>query len=191
MWCIRPWPSRSSAWTEAHDGDAHRRSEWQDERQASPALVSIRSYAAMRDAAPSTIRYAISTGLIKLVDGRVDCRQADESWSVHRRGRYLTHRGAGRNTAHQGANARGAAAKLRRLRARLALARDNLAQSEDRYCRRDEALAKVTAEGRFVLDRLRALPDERPTLGRRPRRVALGGARDPRRVHYDGDRRDR
>lgn len=112
-----------------------------------PRFLSIRGYAKLRGASEATIRYHISKGVIVLDrHGQVDREQADAAWA---RRRHQSRSDPGAQTA---------AARIRRVRAKLALAQDEVAKLDDEYAERSEAVAQYEAEATFVIDALKAMP---------------------------------
>jgi hypothetical protein len=114
-------------------------------------FMSVRAYSRLRNVADGTIRHHIRAGTIRLVAGKVDRRQADQAWAVRRRGRYQSRSDPG---------AQAASGKLRRLRARLEMQRDQVAKLRDEYAPRTEVVAQYEREAAFVLARLSAMPME-------------------------------
>ena len=110
-------------------------------------LMTIRGYARARHASEGTIRYHVRAGAIRLRDGKVDPQQADSAWARRRHNRPSRDPGS-----------QAAAARLRKMRAKLALARDQAAKLDDKYAERSVAVAQYGAEADYVLDALRAMP---------------------------------
>jgi hypothetical protein len=110
--------------------------------------MTIRGYARSRRCSEATIRYHISKNVIVLdKHGKIDPEQADLAWARRR------HNRPGSDPGSQAANAR-----IRKMRAKLALARDQVAKLDDEYAERSAAVAQYGAEADYVLDALRAMP---------------------------------
>jgi len=109
-------------------------------------------YARMRDVAPYAISQQVMTGVIKLVDGKVDVEQADASWGVARR--------ASRGIIKQDTDAgrRSAKAKVAVTLAKLRLLKQRFEDLSDRYVDRAEAVAQGETEAAYVLEGLRSAP---------------------------------
>jgi hypothetical protein len=119
-----------------------------------PLLVTISEYARMRRASRTTIDHHCQPGgMIQLVNGRIDVEQADATWGRTRRARYLT---ATPGSAGADANT---TAKIRRLQARLDLARHRLETRQERYAERQEAERVGIFEAEHLLKSMAALPD--------------------------------
>jgi hypothetical protein len=123
---------------------------------AAPRYVSIAAYARMRGASWSTVKHHCKPGgLIKLTpDGLVDTQQADASWGRTRRAPYLSPK-PGTATS---AAARSAAAKIRRLKARLELARHRFDVRQDGYAERSEAVRIGILEAEHLVAGLAVMP---------------------------------
>lgn len=109
-------------------------------------FMSIRGYAKLRDASEGTIRYHIRAGAILLRNGKVDVAQADLAWA---RRRHQSRSNPGAQTA---------AARIRRARAKLALAQDEVTKLDDEYAESSTARAQYQAEAGYVIAQLKAMP---------------------------------
>jgi hypothetical protein len=114
--------------------------------------MSITTYSQSRGIDRKAIQRAIASGVIQLVDGKVDPEQADNSWGVARR----ASRGAVH--IHDDAGARSAKAKVAVTLARLRLLKQRVDTLRERYVDRAEAVAVAEAEADYVLEGLRAAP---------------------------------
>ena len=115
---------------------------------AADPLMSIRAYAKSRAASEGTIRYHIRAGVIRLLDRKIDPEQADAAWARRRHS----------NRLDRDPGAQAASGKLRRLRVRLELARDQVAKLDDEYAERSAAIRQFEAEAAYVIDALKAMP---------------------------------
>lgn len=115
-------------------------------------LMSMEQYANSRGVGRRAIQLQVINGVIKLIDGKVDPVQADESWGVARR--------ASRGAIHQqdDAGRRSAQAKVAVTLGRLRLLRQRLEMMREKYVDRAEAVAVGESEAVYVLDSLRAAP---------------------------------
>ena len=108
-------------------------------------FMSIRGYGKLRGVAESTLRFHIRSGTIVLdKHGRVDREQADAAWA--RRRRQSSTPGERRPR------------KIRRARAQLALAQDEVANLDDEYADAAEAREQYQAEAAYVIATLQAMP---------------------------------
>jgi hypothetical protein len=112
--------------------------------------MSIKSYAASRGSDPQAIRRAVSRGIVKLVDGKVDPEQADASWASVRRASRLG------QYQHDEVGERAARAKIAVTLGRLRLIKQRLDIARERYVDRSEAIAVGEFEAVYTLDSLRA-----------------------------------
>jgi hypothetical protein len=117
--------------------------------------MSLREYARTRGVAQRAIQQQVEAGTIRLVNGRVDPMQADNSWGLIRRASPLGQ--------HQNDDAgrRSARAKIAVAVARLRLFRERYDRARDRYVDRAEAIEVARSEADYVLDALSAAPAAR------------------------------
>jgi hypothetical protein len=114
--------------------------------------VTVTEYARSRGVGRRAIQQQVESGVIRLVNGRVDPIQADSSWGVSRRG--------SRGIIHQNDDIgrRSARAKVALTLARLRMLKHRYAEMRESYVDRAEAVKQGEAEARYVLDGLKAAP---------------------------------
>jgi hypothetical protein len=115
--------------------------------------MSLREYARTRGVAQRAIQQQVEAGTIRLVNGRVDPVQADNSWGLIRRARM--------SVQDDDAGRRSARAKIAVAVARLRLFRERYDRARDRYVDRAEAIEVARSEADYVLDALSAAPAAR------------------------------
>lgn|SRR5262245_56003033 len=113
-------------------------------------LISLREYARRRGVALQAIQRHVASGVIQLVNGKVDPVQADNSWGLIRRAR----------TAHQDdeAGQRSARSKVVVALAKLRLLKQSFETKRELYVDREAALELAAKEADLVLDFFRAAP---------------------------------
>lgn len=121
----------------------------------------MEEYARSRGVARRAIQQAIVSGVIKLIDGKVDPEQADASWGVLRRASRLG------QYQHGEAGKRAAQSKVAVALARLRLMKQRCDTTRERYVDRAEAIDTGRREAEFVIAMLEAAPaDYADTLAR-------------------------
>src|SRR5262245_47610330 len=94
--------------------------------------LSLRQYAKTRGVALRAIQQAVEAGTVRLVDGRMDPEQADNSWGVSRRGRM--------GVQDDDVGRRSARAKIAVTLAKLRLVKERYETARERYVDRGEAI---------------------------------------------------
>lgn len=110
----------------------------------------MREYARLRGVAHRAVQHHVETGTIRLVDGMVDPKQADEAWDLIRRARV--------EVQDDDAGRRSARAKVAVTLAKLRLAKQRFEALNESYVDRAEAIVVGRREAEHILDCLRAAP---------------------------------
>src|SRR5262249_41541811 len=115
-------------------------------------FMSVRAYAKAREVTHSTVLHHVKRGVIQLTkDGLVDRIQADRARAAVRRSPYL-----GRGDP----NGQSAQARIRKITAKLEMARDAVARLHDQYAPRSDANEEYKREAKVVIDALKAMPEQ-------------------------------